>query len=121
MAQTKESLQRNSFMMGMPPAQPFIAILAEMNGTFLESVATAQKDWIDFVYRRVKEDVAASRQLMSCHSLPDLHQVYSEYLRTALDHYQQQSQRVVQRGQAMAQHLAETAEEGIKETGRAHH
>ena len=39
----------------------WLAIFAEMNGTLLESVATAQKDWADFVDRRIKEDVAVSR------------------------------------------------------------
>jgi hypothetical protein len=46
--------------MAMPP------IMQNPMSSFLESVATAQKDWMDFVHRRVKEDVAASRKLMRC-------------------------------------------------------
>ena len=115
----------NSFarMMGMPPIMqnPMLTILAEMHGSFLESVATAQKDWMDFVHRRIKEDVAASRQLMRCTSLAEMHHVYSDYFETAFEQYQKQSEKVVQRGESMAQHLAETTEAVAKEAGRARH
>jgi phasin protein len=97
-----------------------LAIFAEMNGTLLESMATAQKDWADFMHRRIKEDVAVSRQLIQCHSLADMHQIYSQYFTKAFEQYQQQSAKVVQRGQSMAEHLGDTNENG-KETGRARH
>ena len=110
-------------MVGMPSIMqnPMMAILAEMNGSFLESVATAQKDWVDFVHRRIKEDVAVSRQVMRCQSLAEMHQIYSHYLRTAFEQYQKESEKVVQRGESMAQHLAETTEAAVKEGARARH
>ena len=127
MAQAKNA-QRHTMnsiagMVGMPPIMqnPMMAILAEMNGSFLESVATAQKDWVDFVHRRIKEDVAVSRQLMRCQSLAEMHQIYSHYLRTAFEQYQKESEKVVQRGESMAQHLAETTEAAVKEGARARH
>jgi hypothetical protein len=98
-----------------------MAILTEMNGTLLESVATAQKDWADFMHRRIKEDVAASRQLMQCHTLAEMHQVYSQYLQKAFEQYQQQSRKVVKRGESTAQDLAEATDTGIKEGARARH
>lgn len=127
MPQGKETQRSaiNTFlgMPGMPPmlGNPMVAIFAEMHGTFLESVATAQKDWMDFMHRRIKEDVAVSRQLMKCQSLAEMHQIYSQYLQTAFEQYQQQSEKVVQRGESMAQHLAETAESNAKEAARARH
>ena len=99
---------------------PLFAIWAEMNGAFMESVATAQKDWMDFVQQRVREDVAVSRQLMRCQSLPEWHQVYAEYLSKTLEQYKEQSSEVVQRGQAVAEHIAEATENG-KESARARH
>jgi hypothetical protein len=108
----------------MPPIMqnPIMAILGEMNGSFLESVATAQKDWMDFVHRRIKEDVAVSRQLMRCQSLAEMHQIYAQYFQTAFEQYQRQSEKVAQRGESMAQHLAETAERAAKEgAARARH
>jgi hypothetical protein len=122
-AEQRRSLNSFAGMGAMPPAlhNPMMTIFAEMNGTLLESVATAQKDWMDFVHRRIKEDVAASRQLMRCQSLSEMHQVYSQYFQTAFDQYQKQSEKVVQRGESMAQHLTQTTEAEAKEDARARH
>jgi hypothetical protein len=98
-----------------------MAIIADLNGTFLESVARAQKEWADFMHRRIQEDVAVTRQLISCNSLADMHEVYSRYLKTAFEQYHQQSEKVVQHGRSMAEHLAETAEASAKEGARARH
>ena len=86
--------------------------LASTSSRALESATTAQKEWADFLHLRIKEDVAVSRQLMQCHSLADMHQIYSQYFAKAFEQYQQQSTKVVQRGQSMAEHLAEAAENG---------
>ena len=122
-AEQRQSMNSFAGMVGMPPGQPnpMMTIFAEMNGALLESVATAQKDWMVFVHRRIKEDVAASRQLMRCQSLSEMHQVYSQYFQTAFDQYQKQSEKVAQRGETMAQHLAETTEAAAKESTRARH
>jgi Phasin protein len=122
-AKEERSQLLNSFAGSMQPMMqmPMFTIFAEMNGTLLESLARAQNEWVDFVHRRIKEDVAVSRQLMQCHSLADMHQVYSQYLTKAFGQYKEQSARVVQRGQSMAEHLAETAAEHGKEAARARH
>jgi hypothetical protein len=118
-AEQRRSLNSFAGMGAMPPAlhNPMMTIFAEMNGTLLESVSTAQKDWMDFVHRRIKEDVAAARQLMRCQSLSEMHQVYSQYFQTAFE----QSEKVVQRGESMAQHLTETTEAEAKGDARARH
>lgn len=125
MAQSREQLNRSfaPFAWGVPamPNMPMLAILADFNGNLLESIATAQKEWADFMQRRIREDVATTRQLMSCNSLADMHELYSQYLRTAFEDYQQHSQKVIKRGQSMAQHLAETVEASGKEATRARH
>ena len=121
MPQSKEerNQQLNSFGWGVQPMMhtPMLAIFAEMNGTLLESVATAQKDWADFMHRRINEDVAVSRQLMQCHSLADTTEVFP-VLATAFEQYKEQSTKVVQRGQAIAEHVAEATQNG-KEGTRA--
>jgi Phasin protein len=123
MAQSKEERNRsggNSIAWRMPGAftNPMLTILADLNGTLLEGVATAQKEWAEFVQKRIREDVAVSRQLLNCHSLADMHQVYSRYFETALQQYQEQSEKAVQRGESMTQHLAETTEGNAKEAAR---
>ena len=97
---------------------PLLTVLTDINGKLLESAASAQKDWAEFVHRRVKEDIAVSQQLMSCKSLGDMQQVYSQYMRTAFEQYREQSERAVQRGKSTTDGLARTLELGARESAR---
>ncbi|MFZ1105381.1 MAG: phasin family protein [Hyphomicrobiaceae bacterium] len=112
--QSKEGRRQggDALSLGMAPAMfnPMMTIFAELNASILEGFAAAQKDWADFVQRRIREDVAVSRQLMNCQSLADVHQIYSQYLRTAFEQYREQSEQVVHRSASMAQYLAETTD-----------
>jgi hypothetical protein len=102
----------------MPPVtgNPLLAVVTDVNAKLLESVASAQKDWAEFVHRRIKEDVAASQQLMNCQSLADMQEIYSQYWQTAFEQYREQSERVVQKGRAMTEELAQTMESRVGET-----
>ena len=125
MAQAKDDRTQmaNAFSFGMsaPFVNPMMTIFTDLSGTLVEGLATAQRDWADFVQRRIREDVAVTRHLLNCHSLADMHQVYSQYLQTALQHYREQSEKVVRRSESIAQHLAETTEAETKESIRARH
>ena len=103
----------NSFAWPMPsmlPGNPLLAVATDVNGKLLESVASAQKEWVDFVHRRVKENLAASQRLLNCKSLTDVQEVYSQYLLTAFEHYREQSGKIVQTGKSMTEGLAQTME-----------
>jgi Phasin protein len=123
-ARDGQRLGANSFTWPMPSVagNALFAVVTDMNGKLLESVARVQKDWAEFVHRRVKEDVAASQQLMKCQSLTDIQQVYSQYWGTVFEQYREQSERVVQRGKSMTEELAQSMEAGAGETAqRARH
>ena len=123
-ARDGQRLGANSFTWPVPSVarNPLLAVVTDMNGKLLESVARVQKDWAEFVHRRVKEDVAASQQLMNCQSLTEMQQVYSQYLRTVFEQYREQSERVVQRGKSMTEELAQSMETEAGETAqRARH
>jgi hypothetical protein len=102
----------NSFAWSMPPVagNPVLVVMADINGKWLESVANAQKDWAVFVHRRVKEDIAASHQLMNCQSLTDMQEIYSQYLQTVFAQCREHSERLVQRGKSMTEELAQSME-----------
>ena len=119
-SQEERNQPLNSFLASPMMQTPLFAIVAEMNGTLLETMATAQKEWANFVDRRIKEDVAVLRQLMQCRSPADMHRVYSDYFETAFEQYQEQSARVARRGQSIAEHLAETVD-NRKEAARSRH
>ena len=119
-ARDRESTSANSFTWSSPSVvgTPMLAVLTGINGKLLESAATAQKDWADFVHRRVKEDIAVSQQLMSCRSLTDMQEIYSQYVRTALDHYREQSERALQRGKWTTEGLVQAVESGASASGQ---
>ena len=103
----------NSFAWPIPsmlPGNPLLAVATDANGKLLESVASAQKEWVDFVHRRVKENLAAPQRLLSCKSLTDVQEAYSQYLLTAFEHYREQSEKVVQTGKSMTEGLGQTME-----------
>jgi phasin protein len=115
MAETRDA-GTNSFNWPLRPvlSTPLLTVLADINGKLLESAANAQKDWAEFVHRRVKEDIAASQRLMSCKSLGDMQQLYSQYMRTALEQFGEQSEKAVQRGKLTTDGLAQTLERGVR-------
>jgi cation transport regulator ChaB len=53
--------------------------------------------------------------------LADIHQIYSQYFQTAFEQYREQSEKVVQRSESMAQHLAATTDSAAKNGARARH
>jgi hypothetical protein len=124
MAHSKNELDQGGlFASLMTPSltNPMMTVFADMASRFLEGLVTAQKDWANFVQHRVREDAALARQLANSQSLAAMHQIYSQYLQTAFQQYREQTEKVVQRGEALAQHIAKTTETNAKEAVRAHH
>ena len=114
MARDGQRAAANSFAWAMPlvGSNPLFAVVTDINGKLVESAARVQKDWAEFVHRRVKEDIAVSQRLMNCQSLADMQQIYSQYFQTALEHYREQSERAVERGKSMTEAVAESMESG---------
>src|SRR6266699_3556110 len=111
----------NSFAWPMPsmlPGNPLLAVATDANGKLLESVASAQKEWVEFVHRRIKENVAASQRLLNCKSLTDVQEVYTQYVLTAFEHYREQSEKVVQTGKSMTEGLVQTMEPRVGEVAQ---
>jgi hypothetical protein len=108
----------NSFawpMPSIPPGNLLLAVTTDINGKLLESAASAQKDWAEFVHKRVKENVAVAQRLLNCQSPADMQEVYSQYLQTAFEQYREQSDRAVQRGKSITEGLARTMESRVGE------
>ena len=106
---------------GFPFANPLMTVLADMNGTIMHGLLTAQKDWADFMQRRLRKDVGLASQLANAHSLSDMHYIYAQYWQEAFEQYRKQSEKVVQRSESITQHLAEIAKGNAKEFAQAEH
>ena len=75
-------------------------------------------DRLDLSRHRVNLITTVSQQLMSCNSLGDMQQIYTQYMRTAFEQYREQSERAVQRGKSTIDGLARTLELGTREFAR---
>ncbi len=124
MAQAKEqSREESNYPFGAAPfvSSPLAALFAEVGGTMLQSFATAQKEWAEFVDRRVREDIAVLYQLMQCQSPADLHRAYSDYVTKAIQQYQEQSVKIALRGQSLAGHIAQSTQNGEERRAQSRH
>jgi hypothetical protein len=111
----------NSFAWPMPSmlsGNPLLAVATDANEKLLESVASAQKEWVEFVHRRIKENVAASQRMLNCKSLTDVQEVYTQYLLTAFEQYREQSEKVVQTGKCMTDEFVQTMESRATEVAQ---
>jgi hypothetical protein len=111
----------NSLTWSIPAVagNPLFAVVTDVNGKLLESAVRVQKDWAEFVHRRVKEDIAASHRLANCQSLTDMQQIYSQYFQTAFAQYREQSERAVERGKSMTEAIAQSMEFRAREGKQA--
>src|SRR5262245_62161883 len=102
----------NFFAWPMPPVagNPLFGIVTDINGKLLEGAANAQKDWAEFLHRRVQEDIAASRRLMNCQSLSEMQVIFADYVRDAFEQYRQQSERAVERGKSVTSAVVQRME-----------
>lgn len=121
MARADHELRTSLFAWSTHPV-PLLTVMSDINGKWLESAVRTQKDWTDFIHRRVQEDISASQQLMSCRSLTEMQQVYARYWRTAFDQLREQSERVLQSGKSVTEELAQTMKQRVEEaTQRTQH
>jgi Phasin protein len=68
--------------------RPAFTALAEIHGRLYESIAAVNREWASFVDRRLKEDLAVSRQLAECSTLQDVYRVYAQFYQNACSSYQ---------------------------------
>lgn len=123
MVQAKEKSEVNNSAFGAASffmSNPLAALFAEVSGTVLQTIATAQKEWAEFMDRRVREDIAVLHQLMQCQSPADFNRAYSDYVTKAVQQYQEQSAKIALRGQSLAGHITRSAqnEEGSRAQSR---
>ena len=68
--------------------QPTLSAIADVNTKLYESFAAANREWVSFLSRRLKEDLAVPQQYAECRSPQDFYRVYAQFLQNACSHYQ---------------------------------
>jgi len=67
-------------------AQPSVAMVADMNGKFLEGAAASTKEWGDFLNRRLAANMALPQQVAACKTADEMQKVCSEFFQEASAH-----------------------------------
>ena len=68
--------------------RPALNAMAQMNGKVYDGLATMNKNWVAFINRRLKEDLAMPQQLAACKTVQDMYGVYAEFFQNACSDYQ---------------------------------
>ena len=99
--------------------RPALTAMVQMNGKVYENLATMNSSWVAFVNRRLKEDFAMPKQLAACKSVQDMYSVYSDFLQTAVNDYQQSFEQISKLGKSMAEETTQAVQAQIEEAARA--
>jgi hypothetical protein len=101
--------------------RPALTTMAEVNTRLYESIATANSEWVSFVDRRLKEDLAASQQLAECKTMQDLYQVYAQVFQNAFSRYQSGLEHMTKLSQSIAETALQTLQAHSGEVTRTKH
>lgn len=86
--------------------RPMIATMTQLNSKFIEQAARVNNEWLGFINRRLKEDMAASQRIMECKNVQDLFAAYSDFFQRAQQQYQVEFQYFARLNQKLADETA---------------
>jgi hypothetical protein len=82
--------------------RPALTAMAQMNGKVYDGLATLNKNWVAFVNRRLKEDLAMPQQLAACKTVQDMYGVYAEFVQNACADYQSEFEQMTKLSKTLA-------------------
>jgi hypothetical protein len=82
--------------------RPALAAMAQVNGKVYDNIVTMNKSWVEFVNRRLKEDLGVPKQLAACKTVQDMYSVYAEFFQTAVSDYQSEFEQMSRLGRTLA-------------------
>lgn len=81
---------------------PMLSGLQSWNGAFGKAILALNSEWLGFLNRRMKEDVALPQQLTACKSADEAWHVYVEFLQKAVTDYQHEFAELARLSTSMA-------------------
>src|SRR5262249_30999037 len=82
--------------------RPALAAMAQVNGKVYENLAAMNKNWVEFLNRRLKKELGMPKQLAECKSLPEVYSVYADFFQNAVADYQTELEEMSKLGRTMA-------------------
>ena len=118
--------------MGLPPMmlpfgfeaimelnRPALQAMAQMNGKMYDGIATLNKNWVAFLNRRLKEDLAVPQQLAACKTVQDMCGVYAGFFQNACAHYQSELEQMTKLGKSLADDTMQAIQARMEEAREA--
>jgi hypothetical protein len=98
--------------------RPALNAMAQMNGKVYDGLATMNKNWVAFINRRLKEDLAMPQQLAACKTVQDMYGVYAEFFQNACSDYQSELEQMTKIGKSLADDTIQAIQTRMEETAR---
>jgi hypothetical protein len=98
--------------------RPALAAMAQMNGKVYENIAAMNKNWVSFVNRRLKEDLAMPKQLVACKTVQEMYGVYADFFQTAVADYQSEFEQMSKLGKSLADETMHAMQARVEESAR---
>jgi hypothetical protein len=98
--------------------RPALAAMAQVNDRMYDGLAAMNKNWVSFVNRRLKEDLAMPQQLAGCKTVQDMYGVYTEFFQTAYADYQSEFEQISKLGKSLADDTMHAMQSRMEEVAR---
>lgn len=97
---------------------PALAGAAKWNGKMCEGFALLGSEWLDFVNRRLKEDLNLPQRVCACRSPEELRDTYAVFWRQAMDDYQKEFAVMARLGTGFVSNSLNAAQTRVEEAAR---
>jgi hypothetical protein len=98
--------------------RPALTAMAQVNGKVYENLATINKNWVNFVNRRLKEDMAMPKHLAECKTVQEMYGVYADFFQTAYSDYQSEFEQMTKLGKSLADETIQAVQARVEEASR---
>jgi hypothetical protein len=95
--------------------RPALEAMAQMNGKMYDGIATLNKNWVAFLNRRLKEDLAMPQQLAACKTVHDMYGVYTGFFQNACAQYQSEFEQMTKLGKSLADDTLQAIQSRMEE------
>jgi len=98
--------------------RPALNAMAQMNGKVYDGLATMNRNWVAFINRRLKEDLAVPQQLAACRTVQEMYGVYADFFQNACAHYQSEFEQMTKLGKSLADDTIQAMQTRMEEAAR---
>jgi hypothetical protein len=95
-----------------------LAGAAKWNGKMCEGMAMLGSEWLDFVNRRLKEDLGLPQRVCACRSPVEVRDTYASFWRQTVDDYQKEFALLSRLGSGLLSASLAAAQSRVEEAAR---